>query len=45
MGLTKVTYAMISGAAANITDYGASTGSSDNTAAIQAAFDANDVVY
>ena len=45
MALTKVTYSMIDGEAANITDYGASTSSADNTDAIQAAFDASDVVY
>lgn len=45
MSLTKVSYSMINGAPANILDYGATTSSSDNTAAIQAAFDANDTVY
>lgn len=45
MSLTKVSYSMINGAPANILDYGATTSSSDNTAAIQAALDANDAVY
>ena len=38
MSLTKVTYSMIVGAAANVLDYGAdATGSTDSTTAIQAA--------
>ena len=47
MSLTKVTYAMIDGAYANVLDYGASPSATAavNTAAIQAAIDANDVVY
>lgn len=47
MSLTKVTYAMINGAYANVLDYGASPSATAavNTAAIQAAIDANDVVY
>jgi hypothetical protein len=40
MSLTKVTYSMINGPTINPVDYGASTSSSDNTAAIQAALDA-----
>lgn len=41
MALTKVSYSMIQGAAANIVDYGAdSTGVTDSTTAIQAALDA-----
>lgn len=46
MSLTKVTYSMISGAAANVLDYGADpTGTADSTAAIQAALDASSGVY
>ena len=47
MSLTKVTYAMIDAAYANVLDYGASPSATAavNTAAIQAAIDANDVVY
>ena len=37
MSLTKVSYSMISGASANINDFGASTSLSDNSAAINAA--------
>lgn len=41
MSLTKVSYAMITGAPVNIQDYGAdATGSTDSTTAIQAAADA-----
>lgn len=40
MSLTKVTYSMINGPTINPVDYGASTASTDNTAAIQAALDA-----
>ena len=40
MSLTKVTYSMINGPTINPVDYGASTSSADNTAAIQAALDA-----
>ena len=40
MSLTKVTYSMINGPIINPVDYGASTASADNTAAIQAALDA-----
>ena len=41
MGLTKVTYSMIEGAAVNVLDYGADpTGTDDSLAAIQAAVDA-----
>lgn len=40
MALTKVTYSMIDGASVNITDFGAvGNGSTDDTAAIQAAID------
>lgn len=40
MALTKVTYSMISGAPANVTDFGADpTGATDSAAAIQAAND------
>lgn len=46
MSLTKATYSMIEGAAANIVDFGAvGDGSADDTAAIQAAIDASDYVY
>lgn len=39
MSLTKVTYSMIKGAPINVFDYGAvGDGSTDDTAAIQAAF-------
>jgi hypothetical protein len=40
MSLTKVTYSMVSGAVLNVTDFGADpTGTTDSTAAIQAALD------
>jgi parallel beta-helix repeat protein len=46
MSLTKVTYSMITGAVANILDYGADpTGATDSTAAIQAAIAASKTVY
>lgn len=46
MALTKVTYSMISGAAANVVDYGAdSTGTTDSTAAIQAAITAGNEIW
>lgn len=47
MSLTKVSYSMISGAVANVLDYGASPSASAtiNTAAINAAIAANEVVY
>lgn len=46
MSLTKATYSMISGAAANILDFGADpTGVNDSTAAIQAAQQASKYVY
>lgn len=46
MSLTKVTYSMIDGAAANVLDYGADpTGSNDSTTAIQAAITNNSAVY
>jgi len=45
MALTKATYSMISGAAANILDYGADpTGVADSSSAIQAALDASNAV-
>lgn len=44
MSLTKVSYAMINGPIFNPVDYGASTSSTDNTSAIQAALDAADAV-
>ena len=41
MALTKATFSMVTGAVANVLDYGAdSTGTTDSTAAIQAAVDA-----
>ena len=46
MSLTKVSYAMIDGAVANVLDYGAdSTGVEDSTTAITNALAAADVVY
>ena len=46
MSLTKVSFSMISGAPANILDYGADpTGVADSTTAIQAALDASSNVY
>ena len=46
MALTKVSYSMITGAPANVIDYGADpTGVADSTTAIQTAIDANDVTY
>lgn len=46
MSLTKVTYSMISGAAANVLDYGAdATGASDSTSAIQSALDQQGDVF
>lgn len=46
MSLTKVSYSMISGAVANVLDYGADpTGTSDSTSAIQAAIDVNGAVF
>lgn len=46
MSLTKVTYSMISGADANVLDFGAdSTGSIDSSTAFQAAIDTGRAVY
>lgn len=46
MSLTKVSFSIISGAPANILDYGADpTGVADSTTAIQAALDASSNVY
>lgn len=46
MALTKATFSMIEGAAANVLDYGADpTGATDSTAAIQSALTAFDRVY
>lgn len=46
MALTKITYSMVEGAAANVKDYGAvGNGIADDTAAIQAALNANLNVY
>jgi hypothetical protein len=47
MSLTKVTYSMINGAYANVLDYGASPSATAavNTAAINAAIAANEIVY
>lgn len=46
MALTKVSYSMISGAAANVLDYGADpTGATDSYAAIQAAVNASSAVF
>ena len=46
MSLTKVSYSMINGAAANILDFGADpTGFADSASAIQAALNANSSVY
>lgn len=46
MALTKVSYAMITGAPINVLDYGAdSTGATDSTLAIQAAINAGEAVF
>lgn len=46
MALTKATYSMIDGAAANVRDYGAvGNGVADDTAAIQSAINASKAVY
>ena len=46
MSLTKVSYSMVTGAPANVLDFGADlTGVDDSTAAINAALAASDIVY
>jgi hypothetical protein len=46
MALTKVRYAMVSGIAENVVDYGADpTGATESTTAIQAAIDTGNSVY
>lgn len=46
MSLTKVSYSMIAGAPVNVLDYGAdSSGLTDSSAAIQAAFDAGNNIF
>jgi len=46
MSLTKASFSMITGAPANVLDYGADpTGTTDSTQAIQDAIDANNVIY
>lgn len=46
MSLTKVTYSMIQGAAANVLDFGADpTGAADSTAAVQTALDLGGAIY
>lgn len=46
MSLTKASFSMITGAPANVLDYGADpTGTTDSTNAIQSAINANNVVY
>jgi hypothetical protein len=46
MSLTKVSYSMVTGAPANVLDFGADpTGVADSTAAINAALAASDIVY
>jgi hypothetical protein len=46
MSLTKVSYSMVTGAPANVLDFGADlTGVADSTAAINAALVASDIVY
>jgi hypothetical protein len=46
MALTKVTYSMINGSAVNVLDYGATgNGTTDDTAAIQAALNVGGAIY
>lgn len=45
MSLTKATYSMISGAPANVVDFGAVAGGGDCSAAFTAAFAASNIIY